>query len=638
MNEYGNLVIFTIDDRLRRIIIPDGGDIFGVAGDIRVNRIMFKIPRYCADFDISEFTARINYVNPNGDANYFENTNLMTANNDVVSFVWEMEPDVTSYVGDVKFSVKLYKKEGQKVVKEFNTLAATGHVLEGFSVESTVTPEQQQTLLEKLEAEIKENINDYIQYSKEGLETEIKEDISKYAETVKEEVFVEVNKDAMVKQITNNKEDILKIKEKETETDKRLSIAEKQLSNLNIDNVEIKNIVLDIEAGIAPSKYPVGTQIVTDWDRVDTSGNKTSYRPELNIVHYENVPIKDAEEDVEDRNANVMYLEWDKTIPDNISFCVEQALQCFDGTEGTPNGLPAGTYAIKMKAPNGGTTFKNRWNGKYAKIVLAKPIPEGGTLRLSIDTWDGDDTSKLGLIFKTYASDNQNDEQIEAYASNEPSDTLPDGATFIGEVWGEDVGYGKLNHPEACYYGDNTWSTSDLRQWLNSEGTDWWKKLTRYNIKPISSLQGYLTGLDTDLKAHMRLIKNVTIGNNQKFSNQKFTTYDRVFLLSNNQENIESINQLQTDNEGNTWDYYKILAENVDNLNTQKMFKLWNTYPELIRYAINATIVAQNVFSRSASVHNAGNVLGVNTSGICGYFTARSGLRCLPACIIAAKH
>lgn len=182
MNEYGNLVIFTIDDRLRRIIIPDGGDIFGVAGDIRVNRIMFKIPRYCADFDISEFTARINYVNPNGEANYFENTNLMTANNDVVSFVWEMEPDVTSYVGDVKFSVKLYKKEGQKVVKEFNTLAATGHVLEGFSVESAVTPEQQQTLLEKLEAEIKEDIDGYIQTVKETLTEEVKADVTKLKE------------------------------------------------------------------------------------------------------------------------------------------------------------------------------------------------------------------------------------------------------------------------------------------------------------------------------------------------------------------------------------------------------------------------------------------------------------------------
>lgn len=197
MNKYGNLVIFTIDDRLRRIIMPDSGDIFGVVGDVRVNRIMFKIPRYCADFDISEFTARINYVNPNGDANYFENTNLMTANNDVVSFVWEMEPDVTSYVGDVKFSVKLYKKEGQKVVKEFNTLAATGHVLEGFSVESTVTPEQQQTLLEKLEAEIKEDIDGYIQTVKETLTEEVKADVTKLKEDL-------VNIDSAIYKRSNN--------------------------------------------------------------------------------------------------------------------------------------------------------------------------------------------------------------------------------------------------------------------------------------------------------------------------------------------------------------------------------------------------------------------------------------------------
>lgn len=130
MSENTNLVIFAIDDRLRRIIMPDGGDIFGVVGDIEVNQIMFKMPRYYAGFDMAEFVARVNYTNANGETSYYENTELKIYNNDVISFVWVMKADVTSHAGDVKFNVELIKKENEKTVKIFNTQSAIGHVLE----------------------------------------------------------------------------------------------------------------------------------------------------------------------------------------------------------------------------------------------------------------------------------------------------------------------------------------------------------------------------------------------------------------------------------------------------------------------------------------------------------------------------
>lgn len=416
----------------------------------------------------------------------------------------------------------------------------------------------------------------------------------------------------------------------------RISVVEKQMANINMDEDRLDNILLDVESGLATTKYPVGTQIVTDWNKIDASGNKTAYRPELNIVHYNNTVIKDTEE-AEERNANVMYLEWDKTIPDGFVFCIQQALQCFDGTEGTPDGLPAGNYSIKMVAKNGGSAFKTKWDEKYVNFTLTKDIPSGGIIRLAVQDWNGTSETAIAMHIITNTGINESDAKIEEVIVTESADSIADDYIFLGETWGEDVGYGKLNYPESCYYGDNTWATSDLRQWLNGEGADWWTKQTRYNRKPnvATRIQGYLTGLDEGLKSHIKFVKNTTIGNNLKYPNQEFVTYDRAFLHSFNQSNITTDYSSQFDNEGEAWEYYKKLAEGADNLNAQKMFKVWNTYPILIRYAINATTTAQYVFSRSASLGYAYLVRHVDPSGYCHTTHALIGDRCLPACLIA---
>lgn len=420
---------------------------------------------------------------------------------------------------------------------------------------------------------------------------------------------------------------------------RRLTVVEQQVANTNIDNVDLRNIILDIKAGTAPTKYPVGSQININWDRVDGSGNKTAYHPDLNIVHYDTATLKD-DDDGQEYTADVMYLEWDKTIPDSIAFCVQQALQCFDGTDGAPDGLPAGTYIIKMKATNGGSTFRNKWHGKYVTFALTKAIPSGGTLRLAVSNWNGTTDASIALRFRTYAAANQNDDLLEEVAVSVSSDAQPTDGIYLGEVWGDDVGYGKLNHPEACYYGDNTWSNSDLRQWLNGAGTGWWQKLTRYNIRPniANSMQGFLTSMDADLLSYIKPVKHVTIGNNHKFPDEKIITYDKIFLHSNNQSNITTDYSIQFDTEGARWSYYKTLASGVSNLSAQGMFKIWNTYPILIRYAINAPTTAQYVFGRSANLGSAYNVFSVYTSGSCSNSYANGGLRCLPACVIGANR
>lgn len=152
--ELSNLIQLEINENLRNISIPKKGVVFGVDGDIEVNRVAFIFPRYYSNFDMTEFSARVNYVNANGEANYYEADDMSSDDGDTATFSWLMTSDVTSYIGEVRFSVLLYKRLDERYVKKFGTRPATGRVLEGLDVESYVTPEQQLTLIEKMEKKI----------------------------------------------------------------------------------------------------------------------------------------------------------------------------------------------------------------------------------------------------------------------------------------------------------------------------------------------------------------------------------------------------------------------------------------------------------------------------------------------------
>lgn len=186
MDKTQQLMVFAIDDKLRTITMPNNGSVFGVSGDIEVNQVEFQMPRYCAGFDMTDFIGRVNYVNPNGDSNYYESE--ISGTDDTVSFIWLMKPDVTRYSGDVKFSVKLYKKQDGKILKQFNTRSAVGRVLEGFDVIDSVTPEEQETLLHKIEAEIKEEVKAYIDQYAEDKVSEMTQGLPEAVNSLKEDL------------------------------------------------------------------------------------------------------------------------------------------------------------------------------------------------------------------------------------------------------------------------------------------------------------------------------------------------------------------------------------------------------------------------------------------------------------------
>jgi hypothetical protein len=159
-----NIIKLEIDEYLRDILLPSEGLFLGVHGDIEVNKILFLFPKYYNSIDMTEFTPIVNYVNANGDANYYECKEVKSSNG-IAFFEWNITSDVTSHIGNIVFSVRLIKYDDVKIIKEFNTKPSTGTVLEGLNVDNHITPEIQETLLEKLEKKldlhIKEKLSDF---------------------------------------------------------------------------------------------------------------------------------------------------------------------------------------------------------------------------------------------------------------------------------------------------------------------------------------------------------------------------------------------------------------------------------------------------------------------------------------------
>ena len=159
-----NIIKLEIDEYLRDILLPSEGLFLGVHGDIEVNKVLFLFPKYYNSIDMTELTPIVNYVNANGDANYYECEEVKSSNG-IAYFEWNITSDVTSHIGNVVFSVRLIKYDDVKILKEFNTKPSTGTVLEGLNVDNHVTPEIQETLLEKLEKKldlhIKEKLSDF---------------------------------------------------------------------------------------------------------------------------------------------------------------------------------------------------------------------------------------------------------------------------------------------------------------------------------------------------------------------------------------------------------------------------------------------------------------------------------------------
>lgn len=143
---------YLIDNNLRIITIPDAGVILGVTSDKDVNRVRFVMPRIYKGLDFSDFNIRVNYVNAGRESNYFDVIEKTIKENSI-EFIWLVSAHAVKYQGFVQLAVNLRTLDGTTITKSFNTTQASAKVLNGLSVESQVTEDEQLDLLEKLKSD-----------------------------------------------------------------------------------------------------------------------------------------------------------------------------------------------------------------------------------------------------------------------------------------------------------------------------------------------------------------------------------------------------------------------------------------------------------------------------------------------------
>lgn len=163
---------------------------------------------------------------------------------------------MTTYIGNVKFSVQLYKKEANRVVQNFNTCYTNGKVLDGFIAENYVTPEQQETLLDKLAAQVTANIDEYLENSLVGAKDDLKVEADKYQKVITDSEkamidFVNSSKNDISKAATETKEEIIK----EIASDENVEQINKNATNIDslkeekADTMDYKDNVLRLLSG-----------------------------------------------------------------------------------------------------------------------------------------------------------------------------------------------------------------------------------------------------------------------------------------------------------------------------------------------------------------------------------------------------
>nr|DAG76033.1 MAG TPA: BppU domain protein [Caudoviricetes sp.] len=146
---------YVIDTDQRIVLIPQHTIVLGVQGDVDINHVKFRLPRTYRGVDLTNFDVRVNYVNANGDKNFYvvKKSNYIAFTN-CIYFEWVVASDAVAYSGDVSFAVVLIKTDGGKIIQEFNTTIATGKSLQGLAVDAEVTPEEREDLLSHFYTEV----------------------------------------------------------------------------------------------------------------------------------------------------------------------------------------------------------------------------------------------------------------------------------------------------------------------------------------------------------------------------------------------------------------------------------------------------------------------------------------------------
>lgn len=329
--------------------------------------------------------------------------------------------------------------------------------------------------------------------------------------------------------------------------------------------------------GYLKELFDFGDQIKETW--TDTAINQV-YEFPWQITHFDTAELEDGE------TLQGTFLEAHYTVPFGVQFSNRAFLRC-------PDGLEAGTYHLKLEKDWG----DNAKADTYWQFTLTKPVPAGGSVagftRMP-------DTATSTWKATSYAADGIT--TIETVAITSGSD-----GTDLGTMQFT-TRNGNLNSMQESGYGWNRWKYSAARQWLNSDQpkNKWWKKQDDWDIAPsqLSQKDGFLCGLPADMIAVLKPVKVITLANTVSDGGVTDITYDKVFLASFVEMNIN----INTD-EGTPHEYWQRRT------NSKTKLEPWKSYPCMIRYSAANHTSPQYVFSRSANRGGADNVMSVSTVG-----------------------
>lgn len=321
-----------------------------------------------------------------------------------------------------------------------------------------------------------------------------------------------------------------------------------------------------------------GDQIKETW--TDTAASK-DYEFPWQITHFDEVELEDGE------IIQGTFLEAHYTTPFGVQFSNRAFLRC-------PDGLKAGTYNVTLGA---------KWGDKDAQkdttwqFTLTKDVPTGGSVAGFTQM---PDVTSSNWKATSYAADGIT--TIETVPITSGS-----GGTSLGTMQYA-TRNGNLNSMQEAGYGWNRWKYSAARQWLNSTQPKgkWWAKQDDWDIAPAQLAQkdGFLCGMPAEMLAVLKTVKVTTLANTVNDGGVTDITYDKVFLASMSQMNVNMSKE-----EGVVHEYWQRRTK------SKTPIEPWKKYPFMIRYSAANHTSPQNVFSRSADRGNANYVMNVYADG-----------------------
>lgn len=206
-----------------------------------------------------------------------------------------------------------------------------------------------------------------------------------------------------------------------------------------------------------------------------------------------------------------------------------------------PNGLAAGTYYFKL--PDGFGT--NYGGGGTYNFTIANTVPAGGQIRLD---WNAYRQVSLCNII-TYSSVGASAAlETVSVADGQAGIVMPTFATSVQETTTE------TNSIQRVAYGSSRWTTSAIRQWLNTQknGGSWWEAQTVFDRPPnFEEVDGFLKGVESEF---LEVVGTTTKTTQRSAADDEGldTATERFFLLS--RPEVYGGNEKSTD--GTVYEYY----------------------------------------------------------------------------------